>query len=150
VLNGTDERVMRRSGPIIVIDDDLEDQMIFEEVFKNLDVSNKLMFFADGAEALEYLSTTHDQPFLILSDINMPRIDGFEVRSRICNNDHLKVKCIPYVFFTTSVDRKAVEKAYDMCVQGFFVKPTTMTDMQKVLKKIIDYWQECYAPNYFS
>lgn len=141
---------MRKSGPIIVIDDDLEDQQILDEIFKNLNVPNQIIFFADGNEALDYLSSTNDQPFLILSDINMPRIDGFEVRSRICKNDNLKSRFIPYLFFTTSVDKKAVQDAYNMSVQGFFVKPTTMLDMQNSLKKIIDYWQECYAPGCFN
>lgn len=141
---------MKRSGPIIVIDDDLEDQQILDEIFKNLNFPNKVIFFTDGVQALDYLTTTTDQPFLILSDINMPGVDGFEVRSRICNNDNLKIKCIPYLFLTTSVDKKAVENAYNMCVQGFFVKPTSMAEMQNSLKKIIDYWQECYAPSNFN
>ena len=152
VLLRTNKRanVMKRSGPIIVIDDDLEDQQILDEVFKNLNVQNKVIFFADGAEALDYLTTTSDQPFLILSDINMPRVDGFEVRNRIFKNSNLKIKFIPYLFFTTSVDKKAVENAYDMSVQGFFVKPTSMIEMQNSLKKIIDYWRECYAPGNFD
>lgn len=141
---------MKKSGPIIVIDDDVEDQQLLDEIFRNMDIPNKIIFFTDGAEALEYLSTTEDQPFLILSDVNMPCIDGFEVRSRIYRNDNLKIKYIPYLFFTTSVDKKAVLNAYDMCVQGFFVKPTTMAKMQESLRKIIDYWQECYAPSQFN
>lgn len=141
---------MTRSGPIIVIDDDVEDQQILDEIFKNLQVPNEIIFFTEGARALEYLSTTEDQPFLILSDINMPCVDGFEVRSRIYNNANLKLKYIPYLFFTTSVDKKAVVNAYNMGVQGFFVKPTTMAEMQQSLKKIIDYWQVCYAPSQFN
>ena len=141
---------MKKSGPIIVIDDDLEDQQILDEIFKNLNVPNKVIFFTDGSEALDYLTTTSDQPFLILSDINMPRVDGFEVRSRIYHNANLKIKFIPYLFFTTSVDKKAVQDAYGMGVQGFFVKPTSMTEMQNSLKKILDYWQECYAPSQFN
>lgn len=141
---------MKRSGPIIVIDDDLEDQQILDEIFKNLRVPNEIIFFTEGARALEYLSTTEDQPFLILSDINMPCVDGFEVRSRIYHNVNLKLKYIPYLFFTTSVDKKAVVNAYDMGVQGFFIKPTTMAGMQESLKKIIDYWQVCYAPSQFN
>ena len=141
---------MRKSGPIIVIDDDLEDQQIFDEIFKNLDIPNKIIFFADGNDALQYLITTDDQPFLILSDINMPRMDGFEVRNRIWKNENLKSRFIPYLFFTTSVEKKAVYDAYNLSVQGFFVKPTTMADMQNCLKKIIDYWQECYSPGQFN
>ena len=141
---------MRKSGPIIVIDDDLEDQQILDEIFKNLDIPNKVIFFADGNDALQYLITTDDQPFLILSDINMPRMDGFEVRNRIWKNESLKSRFIPYLFFTTSVEKKSVYDAYNLSVQGFFVKPTTMADMQSCLKKIIDYWQECYSPGQFN
>ena len=141
---------MKKSGPIIVIDDDLEDQQILDEIFKNLAVPNKIIFFDDGNEALQYLVTTEDHPFLILSDINMPRIDGFEVRNRIWKNEDLKSRFIPYLFFTTSVDKKAVYDAYNMSVQGFFVKPTTMAEMQSSLKTIIDYWQECYSPSQFN
>lgn len=141
---------MRKSGPIIIIDDDLEDQQILDEIFKNLDIPNKIIFFADGNDALQYLITTDDQPFLILSDINMPRMDGFEVRNRIWKNDNLKSRFIPYLFFTTSVEKKAVYDAYNLSVQGFFVKPTTMAEMQNSLKKIIDYWQECYSPGQFN
>jgi CheY-like chemotaxis protein len=141
---------MKKSGPIIVIDDDLEDQQILDEIFRNLDIPNKILFFADGNDALQYLINTDDQPFLILSDINMPRMDGFEVRDRIWKNENLKSRFIPYLFFTTSVDKKAVHDAYNMSVQGFFVKPTTMADMQNSVKKIIDYWQECYSPGQFN
>src|SRR5688572_26175275 len=98
---------MKKSGPIIVIEDDLEDQQILEEIFKNLKFPNKVIFFADGSDALKYLDTTNEQPFLILSDINMPKMDGFEVRRKIWTNEKTSLKCIPYLFFTTGVDKKA-------------------------------------------
>lgn len=139
---------MKKSGPIIVIEDDVEDQQILDEIFKNLNLPNKIIFFSDGNEAVDYLATTTDQPFLILSDINMPRLNGFEVRNKIFTNE--KLKCIPYLFFTTGVDKKAVEDAYAMSVQGFFIKPATMGELQSTVKKIIEYWQECYAPSQFN
>jgi CheY-like chemotaxis protein len=141
---------MRKSGPIIVIEDDLEDQSILDEIFRNLNFPNKVIFFADGNDAITYLNETDEQPFLILSDINMPKIDGFEVRNRIVTNKKLSLKCIPYLFFTTGVDKKAVHDAYAMSVQGFFIKPGTMDALQNTVKKIIEYWQECYAPSQFN
>ena len=141
---------MKKSGPIIVIEDDLEDQQILDEIFKNLKFPNKVIFFSDGNDALEYLDTTNEQPFLILSDINMPKMDGFEVRNKIWTNKKLSLKCIPYLFFTTGVDKKAVHDAYAMSVQGFFIKPATMQELQSTVKKIIEYWQECYAPSQFN
>lgn len=140
--------IMTKSGPIIVIEDDLEDQQILDEIFRNLNFPNKVIFFSDGQDALEYLNTTIDQPFLILSDINMPRMDGFQVRNKIYNNE--KLRCIPYLFFTTGADKKAVHDAYAMSVQGFFIKPASMSRLQQTVKNIIEYWQECYAPSQFN
>ena len=141
---------MSKSGPIIVIDDDLEDHIIFEEIFKNLNYPNRVIFFSNGNEAFDYLTSTEDLPFIIISDINMPGMNGFEIRRKICSNEKLNSKYIPYLFFTTSVDKKAVTEAYGLSVQGYFVKPATMTDLERTLKRIIDYWQECFAPSYFK
>lgn len=139
---------MKKTGPIIVIEDDEEDQMLLDEIFRNLKFDNKVIFFSDGNDALQYLNTTEEQPFLILSDINMPKMDGFEVRNRVTMNERLR--SIPYLFFTTGVNKKAVDDAYALAVHGFFIKPTRMSDMQNTIKKIIDYWQECYAPGQFN
>lgn len=141
---------MSKSGPIIVIDDDLEDQLILGEIFKHLDYPNKIIFFSNGNAAVDYLTTTTDLPFLIISDINMPGMNGFEVRHKICADERLNSKYIPYLFFSTSVDKKAVKEAYSLSVQGYFVKPATMTDLQATLKKIIDYWLESFAPSQFN
>lgn len=142
--------LMSKSGPIIVIDDDLEDHLILEEIFKNLNYPNKVIFFSNGNDAVDYLVSTEDLPFIIISDINMPGMNGFEIRNKICANEKLNSKYIPYLFFTTSVDKKAVREAYELAVQGFFIKPATMTDLEQTLRKIIDYWQESFAPSQFN
>jgi CheY-like chemotaxis protein len=79
----------------------------------------------------------------------MPKIDGFELRKKIHNNEELKIRCIPYLFFTTGAQRKAVYDAYSMSAQGFFTKPQSMKELQNVIRKIVEYWQECYAPSQF-
>jgi CheY-like chemotaxis protein len=141
---------MKTRGPIVVIEDDLDDQELLEETFKVLNYPNKVIFFTDGYEALNYIERTEIQPFLILSDINMPKIDGFELRKKIQNNEELKVKCIPYLFFTTGANRQAVYDAYAMSAQGFFIKPNSVNALQDVIRKIIDYWTECYSPSQYT
>src|SRR6187551_1808817 len=141
---------MNKSGPIIVIEDDIDDQEILIEIFENLGYKNKIIYFVDGNEALVYLNKSDVQPFLILSDINMPKISGFELRNRVFTNEQLQTKCIPYLFFTTSADKKAVIAAYTMSVQGFFVKPNSMQALENTIRKIVEYWQECIAPNQFE
>ncbi|MGZ3909250.1 MAG: response regulator [Flavisolibacter sp.] len=141
---------MNKVGPIIIIEDDPDDQEILIEIFQKLGYVNKIIYFNDGNEALAYLNKSEVQPFLILSDINMPRISGFELRNRVFTNEQLQTKCIPYLFFTTSANKKAVIEAYTMSVQGFFVKPTSMKALENTIRKIVEYWQECIAPNQFD
>jgi CheY-like chemotaxis protein len=143
------DTVMQKSGPIIVIEDDSDDQEILAEVFKNLNYPNEIIFFLDGYKALEYITDSNVQPFLILSDINMPKLNGFELRRKIHNNEELRVRCIPYLFFTSGADRKAVTDAYSMSAQGFFIKPSKMGHLENTIRKIVDYWLECYAPNQY-
>lgn len=141
---------MQKLGPIIVIEDDRDDQEVLDEIFKKLNYSNEVIFFSDGYKALDYITQTNVQPFLILSDINMPKLDGFELRRKIHNNEELRIRCIPYLFFTSGADRKAVTDAYSMSAQGFFIKPNRMTDLENTIRKIIEYWLECYAPNQYA
>jgi len=141
---------MNKTGPIIVIEDDLDDQEILTEIFKRLDYPNEVLFYADGNEALEYLNRDDTQPFLVLSDINMPKIDGFELRNKIFCNEQLQTKCIPYLFFTTGANKKSVIDAYAMSVQGFFIKPNSIAALENTIRKIVEYWQECIAPSEYE
>jgi len=141
---------MNKTGPIIVIEDDVDDQQILEEIFQKLKYVNKIIFFGNGNEALEFLNRTDTNPFLILSDINMPKINGFELRNKVFTNEQLQLKCIPYLFFTTTATKKSVTDAYALSVQGFFVKPNTMEGLERTIKRIVEYWQECIAPSEYS
>ena len=140
---------MNKSGPIIVIEDDADDQLILQDVFKELQIENRVIYFTDGFLALAYLTEAIDQPFLILSDINMPRLNGLALREKIHNNEQLRLKCIPYLFFTTSAEQKMVVDAYSKSVQGFFVKPANYSHLLHIIGTIIDYWKECQSPNVF-
>jgi CheY-like chemotaxis protein len=138
---------MNRNGPIVIIEDDSDDQEILIEVFKKLNYSNEIIFFLGSEEALNYLNRTDISPFLILSDINMPKLDGFALRNKIYTDSQLKLKCIPYLFFSTASTQKAVIDAYSMSVQGFFVKQNSMAELEKTIQVIMEYWTRCVAPN---
>src|SRR5438874_12135756 len=116
---------MNKRGPIIIIEDDIDDQEILGDIFKELKYENKLVFFGESEEALEYLTRTDIEPFLVLSDINMPKLNGMELREKIHNNEDLRMKSIPYLFFSTSAEQKYVINAYSRSIQGFFVKPSS-------------------------
>ena len=140
---------MNKNGPVIIIEDDEDDQDFLKEVFQKLKYPNDLLFFYDGQQALDFLNRTDTIPFIILSDINMPKLDGFALRTKLKTDAQLDIKCIPYLFFSTALNQKAVIDAYSLSVQGFFVKQTSMAELEKTITVIMEYWKRCAAPNNF-
>ena len=138
---------MSKSGPLIIVEDDLDDQDFIRESFSQLNMTNEVRFYDNGKTAIDYLMTTREKPFIILCDINMPLMNGVEMRKVINETEYLRKKSIPFVFFTTSAPQSIVNHAYDMTVQGFFKKPNTMEAMAATLKLIVDYWLSCRHPN---
>lgn len=141
---------MNKRGPIIIIEDDPDDQLILSEVFEELEYENKLIFFGDSELALNYLIDTDVEPFLVLSDIHMPKLNGIELREKVINNEDLRLKSIPYLFFSTRAEQEDVIDAYSRSIQGFFIKPNDYTKLKSIIVKIVDYWQECESPNYIK
>jgi len=141
---------MNKTGPIIIIEDDLDDQEILGEIFAELNYGNELIFFGDSVQALEFLTDSEIEPFLVLSDINMPKLNGMELREKIHNNEDLRLKSIPYLFFSTIAEQQHVIDAYSRSIQGFFVKPREYNKLKNTIVKIVEYWQECESPNYIK
>jgi CheY-like chemotaxis protein len=139
---------MNKNGAIIIVEDDIDDQEMFSDVFKELNYKNEIIFFNDGQEALAYLTEKTTEPFIVFSDINMPKLNGMELRRKIHENEDIRVKTIPYLFFTTSAEQEDVIVAYSKSIQGFFVKPARYNDLKRLMQTIIEYWRECVSPNY--
>ena len=141
---------MNKSGPIIIIEDDLDDQEILAEVFAELAYPNEIIFFGEGQQALDYLTGNTIKPFIIFSDINMPKLSGMELRKQIHENEDLRIKSIPYLFFSTSAEQAHVVDAYSKSIQGFFVKPSNYKEIKETIQIIVAYWAKCVSPNYIK
>ncbi len=138
---------MTSHEPIIIVDDDTDDRLVIREVVARLAIRNELREFPNGMGVLKYLRTTREKPFIILCDINMPVMDGLALRKEINNDEFLRSKSIPFVFLTTAANPMQIRKAYDMTVQGFFIKDATFDEMEGTLRCILDYWDQCKHPN---
>lgn len=136
-----------RTNPIILVEDDKDDYELFRNVLKDLNFHHKLIWFENSIEAVDYLMTTTEQPFLIFSDINMHLQNGIEFKTKIDSDPRLRRKSIPFIFYSTTVDKEFVNRAYtEMTIQGFFQKAGDYNEMKEIIKVIIDYWERCQHP----
>lgn len=130
-------------GPIVIVDDDKDDQEIYIEAIKALAIPNEIHFFDNGKAVLEYLSTTEEQPFILLSDINMPGMSGLELKKHMQEDSYLASKGIPFVFISTNATKVSVRHAHALSVQGYFEKPQSLEAFKDMLRRLFDYWQLC-------
>jgi CheY-like chemotaxis protein len=137
---------MQGARAIIVIEDDMDDQEFITEAFNALNYTNPVIFFSNGNDALDYLHQTSDPPVLILSDINMPKMNGFEVKKRINKSPELRKLDIPFVFLSTLSKKEAVSNAHSLTDHDFFTKPYSMGDLRNTIKDIVEYWVRRYSP----
>lgn len=138
---------MAQNGPIIFVEDDTDDQFIYEEICTKLGVGNRVKFFSSAGAALNYLRVTTDKPFIIFCDINMPEADGLQLRKQINDDEQLRRKSIPFVFFSTAATPNQVRVAYDLTVQGFFLKGQNFAETLSTIELVLTYWKKCYHPN---
>ena len=136
-----------RKGPIIIVEDDADDREILAEVLYDLDLENEVKFFTCCQDVITYLMDTSDKPLMILSDINLPVMNGLEMRQSINENDYLRKKSIPFIFLSTSGKKESVDKAYELMVQGYFQKPNSLKELKDTLLMVINYWKVCLHPN---
>lgn len=137
---------MVQNSPIYLVDDDMDDQGFLKDILVDLKIENPLLFFNTGKEVLEFLKTTKEPPFIILCDVNIPVMDGFELRKELLADEKLAWKSIPFIFWSTAATNNQIKKAYDLAVHGFFIKGTNYGELSSSLNNIINYWKDSKQP----
>ncbi|ADB37180.1 response regulator [Spirosoma linguale] len=136
-------------GPIIFIDDDQDDQLLFKPLLERLAPNNQVVFFTNGQQAIDYFRTSKEPPFIIISEVSMQVMNGLELRRQIEADADLKRRAVPFIFFTHPAYKHLVEKAYELTIQGFFEKQSSHSEMKEQLEAIINYWKSSLHPNRF-
>jgi len=138
---------MNEKGKIILIDDHPYEVDLLNLALEKLHLDYEIIYFSNAIEAYKYFEKTMDHIFMIVSDINMPGMNGIELRKEVDRNERLKKKTIPYLLFSSSTENYYVDKAYDYNAQGYFKKPMDLDEMTELFDIIIKYWQKCRRPN---
>ncbi|MCD6068960.1 MAG: response regulator receiver protein [Bacteroidetes bacterium] len=138
---------MSKTGPILLIDDDPDDHEIFRSALTDVGVPNEFVWFPKTTDAFHFLKTMGGQPFLIFCDVNLAIESGLDFKKKIDADPALHKKSIPFLFYSTSVDKRTVTEAYvELTIQGFFQKEFTYQGVKNRLKMIVDYWMQCEHP----
>lgn len=131
---------MKKDGPIVVIDDDQDDRDFFKEVLSSL-VPNEIVLLSDSTLVIDYLMQENCHPFLIISDISMPKMNGFELRDAMLQETQIVEKKIPFLYFTSAWNQFTSEEAFKRPINGFFHKPNSLETLAEVLEDLIEYWK---------
>lgn len=137
---------MQQNGDsILLVEDDEVDIMIIRRALKELKIDHEVMYCGDGEEALKYLRGCIDKPpFLILLDLNMPKMNGFEFLRVVKDEEHLKR--IPVIVLTTSRSRENITECFALGAAGYVVKPVSYEKFVEALSTLEAYWKLSQIP----
>ena len=133
---------------ILLVEDSKDDILLIQRAFNKTKLAEKfeLIIAQDGNQALTYLhdleiSSISQQgkiPMILLLDLNLPKMNGFEILQRIRSND--KTKLIPVIVFTSSKEDQDITKSYLLGANSYVRKPIDSDKFTAVLQQIVSYW----------
>ena len=128
---------------ILLVEDDEVDVKALRWAFDKLKIANPLVIARDGVDALEKLAEL-PRPYLVISDINMPRMNGIELLRRIRQSDDYRDSIV--FMLTTSNDEQDKIDAYNLNVAGYMLKSDMGTSFQRAIGLIENYWKVVEFP----
>lgn len=134
---------------ILLVDDDDLDVEFLQRGLKKIGAEGDLLRARDGLDALEILEKHRQgeripEPFIILLDINMPRMNGHEFLYELRQTEDAASSRV--FIFTTSASEKDIDRAYDNHACGYIVKPNSIQDMSTILNALKHFWDTCEHP----
>ena len=128
---------------ILLVEDDEIDVKALKWAFDKLKIANPLKIARDGVEAWEILQEL-PRPYLIITDINMPRMNGIELLRKIRESEHCRDSIV--FVLTTSNDEQDKIDAYGLNVAGYMLKTDMGTSFSRAISLIDNYWKVVEFP----
>jgi CheY-like chemotaxis protein len=133
---------------ILVAEDDPTDAFFLQRAFGKTGVQVGLKFVRDGQEAIDYLRgeppfsdrAAHPMPQLLLLDLKMPRLNGFEVLHWLKTQPGLRRLLV--IVFSSSAEVGDINRAYDLGANSYLVKPHATEQLLELVNRVEKYWLE--------
>jgi CheY-like chemotaxis protein len=143
---------MARRKSILVADDSEADIVILQRAFLKAGINANVYSVRDGQEAIDYLTgvgeftdrKAHPLPCLVLLDLKMPKLDGFDVLRWL--EEQPTLKKLPVTVLTSSDEEKDVDRAYGLGANSYLVKPSSLGGYSGLVAKLYEYWVELNRP----
>ena len=120
---------------ILLAEDDPGHARLIEKNLRRSNIMNKIVIVGDGQQAVDYLfGDDCPWPLLVLLDLNMPVLDGYQVLERIKANEH--TRRIPVVILTTTDDSREVSRCYDLGCNVYMTKPVDYLQFSEAIRKL--------------
>lgn len=134
-------------GPIWIVNEDREDHELMQEILNELDFKAELVLFTKSEDLLASLDEAEEAPFIIISEANLPGMNGFELREQLLSAPNKKFHSVPFIFWSVTPSEAQVQRAYELKAHGFFIKEATYEEWRESLLTIIRYWQRSRTPS---
>ena len=128
---------------ILLVEDNLDEVLLAKRAFKICQLSDNLMIVHNGQEALDFLFSlaSHEtKPSVILLDLNLPKVGGFDVLRRIRANADTSET--PVIILTSSIDDRDVSESKILGAREYIRKPTSFTDFVQIILRVKAKWIE--------
>jgi CheY-like chemotaxis protein len=139
---------MNNNPPILLAEDDENDAFLLKLALERTDVSRPLIVARDGQQAVDYLNgetpytdrARYPSPAMLLLDLKMPRMDGFDVLTWL--HAHPDFKALPVIVLTSSALDSDIEKARQLGADDYRVKPPKFEDLLQIIQELNGRWLE--------
>ena len=136
----------RNPAIILLVEDNRADQELIRRAVEKVTIPKELRIVEDGEEALAYLfrrgkyqaPATSPKPDLLLLDLNLPRVDGYQVLEQIRADS--KLRLMPVVVLTTSRQEKDIIRSYELGCNAFIPKPQGLDQLTGLVQTLEEYW----------
>ncbi len=130
---------MLKKKSLLLIEDDTVDAMAIKRAIDHTGEIDEMIHVVNGEEGLAYLRDEENEtPFLIMLDLNMPRMNGLEFLEAVKEDQTL---CrIPVVVLTTSTKTCDIDGTFSHSVAGYMVKPIDYEKLVQIIQTVSDYW----------
>jgi len=143
---------MNEDFVILLAEDDVNDALLVERALLRADIHNPVMVVRDGQEAIDYLEgkgpfadrKNFPLPTVALLDIKMPKKNGLEVLEWVRHAGG-GLKLLPVIIMSSSSIQADIDRAYQLGVNAYLVKPTAFDELVETLKTTTDFWKDFVA-----